>query len=62
MKRSYDLNAPQGVAGRNSDNAFIKEVLKWEPNTPLDKGLAVTYEWIKEQFYKRKQGQRVGIG
>ena len=62
MKRSYDLNAPQGVAGRNSDNAFIKEVPKWEPNTPLDKGLAVTYEWIKEQFYKRKQGQRVGIG
>ena len=39
LKRNYDLNAPQGVAGRNSDNTFIKKVLGWEPNTPLDKGL-----------------------
>ena len=39
MKRYYDLNAPQGVAGRNSDNTFIKKVLKWEPDTTLNKGL-----------------------
>src|SRR5512137_1740284 len=39
MNRKYDLNAPQGVGGRNSDNRLIKQVLKWEPNTPLDKGL-----------------------
>ncbi len=38
LKRKYDLNAPRGVAGRNSDNTFIKKVLKWEPNTPFDKG------------------------
>jgi nucleoside-diphosphate-sugar epimerase len=62
MKRTYDLNAPQGVAGRNSDNTFIKQVLGWEPNTPLDKGLAVTYKWIKEQYNRRKAGKRVGIG
>src|ERR1051325_3725489 len=37
MNRKYDLNAPQGVAGRNSDNTFIKEVLDWEPSTPLNK-------------------------
>src|SRR5262245_4570666 len=59
LKRSYDLSAPRGVAGRNSDNTFIKEVLKWEPNTPLDEGLAVTYEWIKQQYLDRKQGKRV---
>jgi nucleoside-diphosphate-sugar epimerase len=59
LKREYDLTAPRGVGGRNSNNDFIKKVLKWEPNTPLDKGLATTYKWIKEQFYARKQGKRV---
>jgi GDP-D-mannose 3',5'-epimerase len=62
LERKYDLNAPLGVAGRNSDNTFIKKVLKWEPQTKLDKGLAATYAWIKEQYLKRKAGQRVGIG
>jgi nucleoside-diphosphate-sugar epimerase len=62
MNRKYDLNAPQGVAGRNSDNTFIKKVLKWEPRTKLDKGLAETYAWIKQQYQKRKAGERVGIG
>ena len=62
MKRKYDLNAPQGVAGRNSDNAFIKQVLTWEPDTKLDKGLAETYAWIKEQYARRKAGKRVGVG
>ena len=62
MKRTYDLDAPQGVAGRNSDNTFIKKVLGWEPGTPLDEGLAVTYEWIKKQYEARKAGLRVGIG
>ena len=62
MNRKYDLNAPLGVAGRNSDNTFIKKVLKWEPSTKLDKGLAETYAWIKEQYARRKAGKRVGIG
>ena len=59
LKRSYQLDAPQGVAGRNSDNTFIKKVLQWEPNTTLDQGLAATYQWIHEQFHARQQGQRV---
>ena len=62
MKRKYDLDAPKGVGGRNSDNTFIKKVLDWEPGTPLYKGLAVTYKWIKEQYRKRKAGERVGVG
>jgi nucleoside-diphosphate-sugar epimerase len=62
VRRTYDRDAPLGVAGRNSDNTFIRKVLKWEPNTPLDKGLATTYEWIKGQYEKRKQGHRVGVG
>jgi nucleoside-diphosphate-sugar epimerase len=59
LKREYDLNAPRGVAGRNSDNTFIEQVLKWEPRTPLDTGLRATYNWIKEQHAARKQGRRV---
>jgi nucleoside-diphosphate-sugar epimerase len=62
MSRKHDLHAPLGVAGRNSDNTFIKKVLKWEPNTRLNKGLAATYEWIEEQYHARKAGKRVGIG
>jgi nucleoside-diphosphate-sugar epimerase len=50
------------VAGRNSDNTFIKKMLKWEPDTPLNQGLAATYKWIDEEYQKRKAGKRVGIG
>jgi GDP-D-mannose 3', 5'-epimerase len=59
LDRSYDLNAPQGVAGRNSDNTFIKQVLGWEPNTPLRVGMAKTYTWIGQQYADRKAGKRV---
>jgi nucleoside-diphosphate-sugar epimerase len=59
LKREYDLDAPKGVAGRNSDNTMIKKILKWEPNTPLDTGLRATFKWIKEQYYARKEGKRV---
>ena len=59
LKREYDLTAPRGVGGRNSDNTFIKKMLHWEPSTPLDVGLRATYKWIKDQYYARKQGRRV---
>ncbi len=32
--------APRCVAGRNSDNTFIKQVFGWEPGTPFREGLA----------------------
>jgi len=57
VKRNYDLTAPQGVHGRNSDNAFIRKVLGWEPDTPLRTGLSRTYAWIKEQYQARKAGR-----
>jgi len=59
LNRHYDPNAPRGVTGRNSDNTFIRQVLKWEPNTPLETGLRATYKWIKEQYDARKKGKRV---
>jgi nucleoside-diphosphate-sugar epimerase len=54
LTRSYDLNAPKGVRGRNSDNTLIKKYLGWEPSTSLKEGLNKTYEWIKEQMIKDK--------
>ncbi len=62
LKRSYDLTAPQGVAGRNSDNTFIKNVLDWEPATPLKEGMRETYAWIEQQYADRKAGKRVVQG
>jgi GDP-D-mannose 3',5'-epimerase len=59
LKRSHDLGAPQGVAGRNSDNSFIKEVLGWEPSTSFKVGLERTYRWIETQYAARKAGRRV---
>jgi GDP-D-mannose 3', 5'-epimerase len=59
LKREYDLSAPRGVAGRNSDNTFIKKMLKWEPNTTLDAGLRETYKWIAVQYAARKKGHRI---
>ncbi|MBM4092423.1 MAG: NAD-dependent epimerase/dehydratase family protein [Planctomycetes bacterium] len=58
LERQYMLDAPRGVAGRNSDNTMIKEVLCWEPDTPLHDGLAKTYAWIEKQYRDRKAGKR----
>jgi nucleoside-diphosphate-sugar epimerase len=58
LKRQYDLDAPKGVAGRNSDNTVIKRILGWEPTTPFRAGLAKTYAWIAEQYADRKAGRR----
>ena len=49
LRRTHDLSKPQGVRGRNSDNALLKEVLGWQPQTPLPEGIAATYHWIAEQ-------------
>jgi nucleoside-diphosphate-sugar epimerase len=46
LVKQYDTSQPQGVRGRNSDNALIRELLGWEPRTPLQAGLIPTYRWI----------------
>jgi GDP-D-mannose 3',5'-epimerase len=48
--KTHDLNAPQGVRGRNSDNTRLREVLHWEPAISLEEGLSRTYEWIRGQL------------
>jgi len=50
LKRSYNLKAPKGVNGRNSDNTLIKKYLRWEPGIRLREGMEKTYRWIHDQI------------
>ena len=50
LKRNYNLGAPKGVNGRNSDNTLILEDLDWEPSIRLKDGLARTYAWIYDEM------------
>ena len=54
LERDYKLDAPQGVRGRNSDNALIQEKLGWEPSIPLREGMRKTYDWIKQQMLEKR--------
>jgi nucleoside-diphosphate-sugar epimerase len=55
LKRQYNLGAPKGVNGRNSDNTLIKKVFGWEPDTRLREGLEITYRWIYDQIIQGKK-------
>ena len=52
LKRNYNLNAPKGVNGRNSDNTIIQERLGWAPSIRLREGLAKTYAWIENEMHQ----------
>jgi GDP-D-mannose 3',5'-epimerase len=56
LERKYDLNAPKGVNGRNSDNTLIQRYLHWQPDTTLRAGLEKTYAWIHDQYLARERG------
>ncbi len=49
LERSYKLDAPKGVAGRNSDNTEFRRRYGWEPDTKLVDGMARTYCWVLDQ-------------
>jgi GDP-D-mannose 3',5'-epimerase len=50
LRRRYNLSAPQGVRGRNSDNTLIKTVTGWAPSVSLEIGLEATYRWIYDRM------------
>jgi len=54
LNRKYDLTAPKGVRGRNSDNTLIMKYLGWEPSIPLKTGLQKTYNWIKSEMVNNR--------
>jgi nucleoside-diphosphate-sugar epimerase len=55
LKRRYDLDAPKGVMGRNSENTLIRKYLGWEPGIALRAGLEKTYAWIYDQYMAREK-------
>ena len=54
LKRNYNLGAPKGVNGRNSDNTLIQEKLNWAPSIKLREGMAKTYAWIEDEILSSK--------
>lgn len=64
LKRHYLLEAPKGVAGRNSDNSKIRGYLDWEPSVRLREGMEKTYNWILSEFtakYSAETAQQSSI-
>jgi nucleoside-diphosphate-sugar epimerase len=61
LERRYNLSAPKGVNGRNSDNTLIKQVFGWEPTTRLRDGLALTYRWIYDEMLKARASGGVSV-
>ncbi|HEX5446100.1 MAG TPA: NAD-dependent epimerase/dehydratase family protein [Pirellulales bacterium] len=59
LRRTYNLSAPKGVNGRNSDNTKIRGYLGWEPSTPLAEGMRKTFAWIRGE-YQAKYGVQAG--
>jgi len=53
LERTYNLSAPKGVNGRNSDNKRIRAVLGWEPSIRLRDGMEKTYRWIYDEFVRK---------
>ena len=54
LQRHYDLGAPRGVAGRNSDNTLIKKLMNWAPSIRLEDGMEKTYKWIYDEMTSGK--------
>jgi len=50
LKRIYNLRAPKGVNGRNSDNTRIQKILGWQPSISLREGMEKTYRWIYDKM------------
>jgi nucleoside-diphosphate-sugar epimerase len=61
LERSYNLSAPKGVNGRNSDNTLIKKVFGWEPSTRLRDGMERTYRWIYDEMVRARAAGGVSV-
>jgi GDP-D-mannose 3', 5'-epimerase len=57
LMRTYNLKAPKGVYGRNSDNTLIKKYLGWEPSIRLRDGMEKTYAWIYDEIVKKRRSR-----
>jgi GDP-D-mannose 3', 5'-epimerase len=61
LQRQYDLSAPKGVNGRNSDNTRIRQLLGWEPSTSLRAGMELAYAWIYDEYVAKYGRTRMHV-
>jgi nucleoside-diphosphate-sugar epimerase len=61
LERKYDLSAPKGVNGRNSDNTLITKRLGWAPGISLREGMEKTYRWIYDEMVNRKTARTARV-
>ena len=54
LRRTYDLGAPKGVRGRNSNNDLLQATVGWAPETSLEAGMERTYQWIYDQIVQNR--------
>jgi len=59
FKKNYQLDKPQGVKGRSSNNDLIKEKLNWNFNYSLKDGIKKTYSWIEQIYLNKKNDEFV---
>ena len=54
LNKNYQLDKPQGVKGRSSNNELIRSVLNWNYRYSLEEGLIKTYKWIEDIYLNKK--------
>jgi len=59
ISKNYQLDKPQGVKGRSSNNDLIKKVLNWNYNYSLKEGLLQTFKWIENIYINKKNDEFV---
>jgi len=59
FKKNYQLDKPQGVKGRSSNNDLIKKTLNWNYKYSLKDGLKKTYEWINNIYINKKNDEYI---
>ena len=57
FKRNYQLDKPQGVKGRSSNNDLIKEKIGWNYKHSLKDGIHKTYKWIENIYLTKKNDE-----
>jgi len=57
FKKNYQLDKPQGVKGRSSNNDLIKATLGWNYKYSLKEGIKKTHNWINDIYVNKKNDE-----
>ena len=57
LHKNYQMDKPQGVKGRSSNNDLIKSTLGWNYKYSLKEGIQKTYNWIYDIYINKKNDE-----